>query len=514
MTPRVRFDTHRDPADVPVDLTLREAMLAAGVPVDAPCGGAGTCGRCRVHAVGGLSVPDVDERAMLGDAALGQGIRLACRARVEGDVEARVPEGGTMRALGLDPGRTVPDGGLPVVSGAAEVVALGAVVDVGTTTLATVLVGLDSGAILGSATGLNPQAADGHDVLSRVSAALEGRADWLQKVVVEAVEHMILRLLDDSGHEPDRLASVVIVGNTAMTNLFLGIDVSPLAASPYEGAAIQTQELSAGIVGFTHIPAACRIWSMPGVSAFVGGDAVAGLFASGLADQAETSVLMDLGTNGEVVLVSDGRMVATSAAAGPALEGATISCGMRAESGAIERVILGEDGFEVVTVDGALPRGICGSGLLDVVALLLDTGMLAPSGRLGSTVVLAEGVEVTQKDLRELQLAKGAIRAALDLLLESADVAVEDVAAVVIAGGFGYHIRPEALVGLGLIPAAWAERITFRGNMALEGGYLALLHESARAKAQEIASRMSSVDLVGMQDFQERFIRRMALQPD
>ncbi|MBE0476042.1 MAG: DUF4445 domain-containing protein [Coriobacteriia bacterium] len=526
----VRFGEGGPAVRVPVGVTLREAASAAGVTLDAPCGGLGRCGRCRVRVSGAVGPPDPTERSLLIAEELAAGVRLACRARVDGDAVVAPPAREGLRALdfGVSAALVVEppeERGLP-----AEGPALGAAVDIGTTTVACLLAELRTGTVLGTAAALNPQVAEGHDVMSRVGAALGGKAAELKAAATGAVEGLALGLLRDSGTGPEALLEMVVAGNTAMLGLFLGEDVSPLSASPYQGAFVASTAREARSLGMPALRR-CRVLTLPGASAFVGADLTAGLLATGLAGRDETAVLVDLGTNGEMLLRAPGVMIATSAAAGPALEGATVSCGMRAEAGAIERVEWASGDLAFTTIAEERPAGLCGSGLLDLVAVLLEAGALDSSGRLapapggalgrrvteagGRTAIrLAGGTLLTQGDVRQVQLAKGAVRAGLDLLLAEARVDAGEIARVLVAGGFGLHVRPSALTRMGLLPAVWEDRVVFAGNTALSGALRALLSASARAEADALASSVRTLDPAAHPEFQRRFIERLALERD
>jgi len=528
---RVTFEPEGVTVEVSPGSTLLEAAHAAGVAIDAPCGGVGRCGSCRVRAEGGLTPLSRDEQELLGGAGVAAGKRLACRARVNGPVtvtlgaasgETRVvTESTDMGDLAVEP---------PGVRGfkrrADSHYLLGAVADIGTTTVAVSLVDLENGDELGSAGMLNVQYPWGADVMSRIgSAAAEGTA-VLQRPIARQVERLIAGLLVPlDGASLADVREVAIVGNTTMMNALLGEDLTPLGQAPYAGSVLGPVSLPASELGMGLLSdAVCHI--LPGASAFIGADVVAGVLATRL-DRAEQPTLMiDLGTNGEIVLAVPGRpLLAASAAAGPALEGAGIERGMRAEPGAIERVWLEAGDLELATVGGFPPVGICGSGVLDLMAVMLDAGVLAADGRIAGEVAgplarrVAErdgvrvfvvdehsGVALSQHDVRQLQLAKGAVRAALDLVLEEAALAPDDVAEVLVAGGFGLHVDGRALERIGMVPAGWGGRLAFLGNAAKEGARVALLDSAARERAVDIAGSIRTLPLAEHVEFQSRFL--------
>ncbi|MHB1323782.1 MAG: ASKHA domain-containing protein [Coriobacteriia bacterium] len=521
----IRFEPAGRTAMVPVGSTVSGAARLAGVEIDAPCGGLGRCGSCRVRAEGALEPPSLDEQELLGGAGIAAGMRLACRARVAGDAIVHVPErAGAMRIVtaALERSLTVEP---PAARGVhATGPAVGAAVDLGTTTVAVMLVDLGSGEVLAVAADTNAQRAFGADVLSRVAHADASGGPALRKAAVDQIELLLGVALSRADVPADRLAEMVVVGNTAMTGLLLGADVSMLGAAPYKGAPVAEARVPAYSLGLPAF-ASLDVLVPPGVSAFVGSDITAGMLATGLAERETPTLLMDLGTNGELVLGHQGELLAASTAAGPALEGASISCGMRAEPGAIERVSLADGGLELGVIGEREPLGICGSGLLDLIAVLLDVGVLDVGGRfakgapgpLGERMTERDGVRafvvdahanimLTQKDVRAVQLAIGAVRTGIELLLVEAGLAASGIESVLVAGGFGHHVRAESLVRLGLVPVAWHDRVVFAGNTALLGARMYLANSAVRRQAGELAQRVRTIDLAVHPLFSQRFL--------
>jgi uncharacterized 2Fe-2S/4Fe-4S cluster protein (DUF4445 family) len=524
----VRFEPSGLSATVAPGATLHAAAAEAGVALVAPCGGLGRCGSCRVRATGALRPPDASELEALGAAAR-SGTRLACRARVgeSGEAVVEVPEAPgsisvQIASLGPEPQVEAPEARGVVT--AAGVAPLGAAVDIGTTTIAVRLHDLTDGRVIGELADLNPQVAWGHDVLSRVSRAVEGEGPALRKAVTHEVERLISTLTRTLRAAHGTLREVVVVGNPAMARLFTGDDVSMLGDGASPGVDHATRVTDTAAVDLSALGEATVLVG-PEVSAFIGADAVAGLLGSGLAGRRDDALLVDLGTNGEVVLVSGGSIYAASAAAGPAFEGYGLRSGMRAEPGAIEAVWLDGDELGLRTVGGDRPRGLCGSGLVDLLALLLATGALDVSGRLqpegplaarvvetatGRAFELSSDVLLTQQDVRQAQLAKAAVQVAIEMVLAEAGRPAETVAEVLVAGGFGSHLRPASLAAVGVVPRAWSERVTLAGNAALAGASAMLLSSAARREADSLAARVHTVDLAGRPDFQRRFIAALA----
>ncbi len=512
--------------DVPVGTVLLAAALEAGVAVAASCGGRGTCGACRVRVRGGVSGVTSDEAAQLLPGPLADGVRLACRVRVLGDVavEAAPPAAGEVAAVTSSVARAAYDPDR-VAAGDAAGAPVGIAYDIGTTTLAAALVDLRSGDTLAVASADNPQAAFGADVLSRVSAAREHLAE-MHAVVVGALDRLTAGLTAGAGIDDSDVADACAVGNPAMVHLLLSIDPSPLEHAPWSGVMLDAVDARAADADLS-LPSS-PLYVPPGVSAFVGADVTAGLVATGLAGLPGTAAYLDMGTNGEIVLKSAEGLRAASSAAGPAFEGSATECGVRAVPGAIESVSLDRTGLRLKTVDDAEPCGVCGSGMVDLVALLLDEGVLDGDGLLragtpgplggrvsdrGDQLVFAidedESIVLTQKDVREVQLAKAAVRAALDLLApEGEGEGPPDT--VLVAGGFGRALSATSLERIGAVPRGWAPRVTFVGNAALEGARALLVSDAARAEAARIASEVRTVQLATDPAFQEAYLSALA----
>lgn len=519
----VTFEPEGAVASVLPGTTIAEAARVAEVRVETPCAGAGLCGGCAVHIDGEVSGPTRDEERLLGADRLAAGVRLACRARAAGDVRVRITGSaagirveGAMESLvsgfKVDPPgmRGLPCGGR----------SLGAAIDVGTTTLVASLIDLRNGDVLASEGAENPQAVFGADVLTRVAHAVSGGQRELRDAVVGQVVRMLSRTLAVAEALPEDLCEMAFAGNTAMVHLLLGIDVSPLAAAPYEGAhtaATVRDGMGLGMDAF----AEAEVYVLPGVSAFVGADVVAGLVVTRLDEEGPPALLLDLGTNGEMVLRTPAGLVAASAAAGPAFEGGAIESGMRAEPGAIERAWLDGDSLGIAVIGDVAATGICGSGLVDIAACLIDAGALDQEGRLTATGPLADrivahgeqvafrvdgDVLLTQKDIRALQLAKGAVAAGARLLLERAGVAEADVARVLVAGGFGRALQARSLTRIGMLPAAWEARVEPVGNTSHAGAAAALVSAEARKRTASVARVVDTLDLANDPAFEQAFL--------
>jgi uncharacterized 2Fe-2S/4Fe-4S cluster protein (DUF4445 family) len=602
-----------------ITLARGELLLAALRGPEAPelrldCGGKGLCGQCRVQAAPAesLAPPTEAELDLLPPAQLAAGLRLACQARVTGDLRVTIPrrsrdsgDGPTKAVMAarlpVDPvveRLLLPPAALPeprdaacpdVVSwiqararaqghtpvrleephalrhlsrpemgqGAVTLVhhrqrgvtavlsgarpsGVGVAVDIGTTTLGAYLADLREGTVLAAAAAVNPQRPYGEDVISRIAFAgqeSDGVAT-LQRLVIEAVNYLIERLLAEAGREPADVDEVVVAGNTTMERLFAGFHPHSLGISPYLPIIRPSLEFKAADLGLKVSPAA-NVYLFPVVSGFVGGDALAAALAADLQRTTETVLLIDIGTNGEAVLAHRGALWSTSCATGPALEGAHIACGMRAVAGAIHQVGIDPQGLRVEwQILGAgsylRPLGLCGSGILDAVAAMRRCGLIRPTGRLeegrpgvavdaggvGREFVLvpeaASGtgapIVVSLRDIRQIQLAKAALAVGIEMLMERAGV--ERVERTILTGAFGARFNWRSAVALGMLPpAAVAAAVEPRENLAGVGAVMALLSAGRRNELAAMAERTRFVELAGQPDFGARFAAATAF-PD
>jgi uncharacterized 2Fe-2S/4Fe-4S cluster protein (DUF4445 family) len=403
----------------------------------------------------------------------------------------------------------------------------GVAFDVGTTTLVGTLMNLRTGMAAGVLSTLNGQAPFGADVISRVSYGMNGPESVLelQTAVVTTMNSILTDLYQQTGVSPDRTYEAVVVGNATMLHLLFGVDPSPLAVMPFTPAFMEPMVVAARDVGLNIHPHG-YIQTLPALGAYVGADIVAGVLATSVVREDKLRVFVDVGTNGEIVLGSAQRALATAAPAGPAFEGSQIRCGMRATDGAIEGVQLGE-GVELQIIGGDIPAaGICGSGLVDAVAQLLLAGLLDHSGRMKTAddvpghplrdrlievdgvraFLLAEGVYLTQKDIRELQFAKGSIATGIKVLMDILGVETKDLDEVLLGGSFGSYLNPESAKIIGLVPPVHVDKIIAVGNSAGEGAKIALLSYRERQVAFELPARIEYVELSGRADFNDAFV--------
>lgn len=506
------------PRDVTVwvepGVTLLEAARMAGVAISATCGGRGVCGTCGVKVVAGrLADPSAEESALLSRAPTGT--RLSCRSVVEGPVTAKVL---TQAAAGATTTYdALPTGPLssPLVAG----------VDLGTTYVTAAVLECDTAREVGRASVANAQQSFGADVVSRIAAALEGHAATLSRLACESVVEA-LRLA--AGAHMASLETVVIAANSAMAALLIEVDVSGLAHAPFtaprvEGADVRS--LSAAIGD------SVRVKVVPPIAAFVGGDVLAGLVGVGAPSDVDRGLLVDIGTNAEVALWSEGRLTVASAPAGPAFEGVGVTSGGPAVPGAVVRIELQGDAPLLRTMGDAEPKWFSGSGLLSAVAMLrraghlTKDGLLVEEGPLGRRfsrdatgilrVDLGDGAPlyVSQTDVRAIQLAKAAARVAIEGVIEAGGTDAHRLDRIWVAGAFGAALDADDLVSLGVVPSAWSDRLEFPGNTSLAGAVMLALDAGEPNDALSFARHVCSVELPAGERFTQDLMRAVELQP-
>ena len=501
---------------------LSDLLGSGGVPFEAPCGGRQRCLRCRVVATGALSEPTERERAALTEADRRKHVRLACMTQALGDVHIRLLSG-TMQV--------VTEGALPsILSDLPAGTGFGLAVDVGTTTLAGYLYDLTDRRLLATAACENPQRVFGTDVVSRVDAALHGQDKRLRQVIIGAIGDLQATVCEKAGISPADVGDRVIVGNTAMITILCGRSTASLAAAPFSSTHETDERRPLSDFGWSG-PDGSIVHLPPCPAAFIGADTVAALLAADLFSDGRPTVtrptlLADIGTNGELVLVTPDGLLACSAAAGPALEGAGIACGMVASTGAVSQVAMLGARMCITVIGGGNARGLCGSGLIDLIAGLGAAGVLDREGRLREdghafvdNVRAADGqpafflpdtdVCLTQDDVRAVQLAKGAIRAGIETLLSAAQITEGEVDRLLLAGGFGSRLSAPSAAAIGLIPPALSARTEAIGNAAGAGACRLLLDPNAAEDARAIGRQLRVLTLSDQPTFESDFIRFM-----
>lgn len=562
--------------------TLLALLQEQHIYIEALCGGRGDCGRCSVRFTKEIPEPTEKERRLLTGAELAEGIRLACAVVPDRDCEIELlwekgedvvvlaTEHGAAAATehgmehgaaavaehGMEPGKAAATEGAEKdaapASAGGESSGYGVAIDIGTTTLAAALVDLQSGEQRAVATSVNHQRAYGADVLSRIQAANEGKDALLRECICKDAEGLLTELTGQAGIEKNAVAKVVIAGNTTMCHLLRGLSCEGLGVAPFTPVDLTLWEGTVDeLLGTSGWSAKAVIF--PGISAFVGADIVAGIYSSGMDWQEKPCLLLDIGTNGEMVLGSREGFLVTSAAAGPVFEGGNISCGVPGIPGAVTHVSLRKQRFrgtepgaescpegaeepgagngpetsaesgaeEAVyessyeTIGGRPPVGLCGTGVIDVVSELVREGLVDENGTLAEPwfeegfQVAGDEVRFTQRDIREIQMGKSAIRAGIEtLLLEHRR---EETEQIYLAGGFGFYMDVEKAIRIGLFPASFSGRVQPIGNSALEGAKQFLLADEKKSKErlQWIVSHAREINLAMHPAFNDFYMQYM-----
>lgn len=494
--------------------------------LDAPCNGNGSCGKCRVQLFEKLSEPTEQEKKLLTKKELEAGIRLACQTIPREECSILLPEGCEEICVSqaTESAQTAMETGQATESAQAAITAqtgensqtdadLGIAIDLGTTTIAAVLVELATGRELAAATGINHQRAYGADVISRIKASMEGSKEKLQQIIQADLLQIINELLVNGKAKEAQVKHIVIAANTTMCHLLLGYSCESLGRAPFTPVDISLQQKSCFTV-FNTEKFSAEVTILPGISTFVGADIVSGLFACGMQEKEEYALFLDIGTNGEMAVGNKQGLFVTSTAAGPAFEGGNLSCGVASVPGAIDKVEIRFPYTSVHTLKGAPAIGTCGTGVIEAVYELKRNRILDKNGTFAERF-LEEGyplvepdISITQQDVREFQMAKAAVRAGMERLLEWSCISKEALQKVYFAGSFGCHISVEKAVGIGLLPEELKNRIQPVGNTALEGAKKYLLYKD-KTSLEKIISMAEELTLAADDDFQKKFLEYM-----
>ena len=464
---------------------LLSVLQRNGYHITAPCGGTGRCGKCRVRILAGQAEGEKD------------GYVIACRTTVTEDLTVEVQEatGGGLTASGGAVGGTDGETGY------------GVALDIGTTTLAFSLVNLRSGEEPAREGFLNRQGVYGADVISRIVSAGEGHLQEMQSCILQQTREVLRDFIARYHTGPLRRLSVC--GNTTMLHLFLGADVDGIGKYPFRASFLHTVRRRGADLC---LPVE-EVVLLPSVSAYVGADIVAGGLSAGI--RQGCNLLVDIGTNGEMLLHAGGRLYATSTAAGPCFEGANISCGMGGVAGAIDHVREGENGPVCSVIGGGPARGICGSGLIDAVALMRRQGIVDETGAFvdpgQERYPLCDRVYISDRDIRAFQLAKSAICAGISVLLQQAGLRYEEVDHLYIAGGLGFYLDRGNAMAVGLLPRALGGRTEVVGNTALSGTVLCLCRAQMLNEAAKLAEETTYVDLSVLPEFMDAYMENMQI---
>lgn len=499
------------------DESLLDAMRRHGLPYYSDCGGRGTCGKCKIRITEGTSETGREDRRRISAEELEEGYRLACRVLPKGELTIELMNYNesietVTSAKDINPYA-------PSEHGSEQGYAIG--IDLGTTTLAFQIVNSHTGELLRSRTAMNPQRRLGADVISRMKASNDGKREPLRQMILEALQQGIEELTKEACVSPELIQQITIAGNTTMIHLLMGYSCEELGRYPFQPVHIGLiQEEFAEFFGEENVNSTIRaeVTVLAGISAFVGSDIVAGLGLCGFDQSEKICLFLDLGTNGELAIGNKDKLLVSSTAAGPAFEGGNISIGMGSVPGAISKLSLREGTLHVETIGNQKPVGICGTGVIELCSELLDNGIMDATGLLredyfedGYLVWQEEGRQLRflQRDIRELQLAKAAIRSGIELLIKSYGCSDESIDKVYLAGGFGYVLPVEKAVHIGLLPEQLKDRIVSVGNSSLAGAIRYAIDKDFSARLNEVAGKAEELHIANQEEFQEYYIRYM-----
>ena len=486
---------------IPANVNILEYVRSKGLFVPAHCSGAGVCGKCVVRLAAGRLDVTPEDKALLTSEQIESGMRLACRAVTKAPVRIEIPD----RPLQYNTADKQ-------WQQADKSHTFGIAADIGTTTVAVSLVDITDRRPVRTVTVTNSGAAYGADVITRIGSSLSGSSQDIKTAMQKDISSALTQL----GCEGLTVTKMSIAANTAMYHLLLGLECTGLARAPFAPRTLGGQTVTLGKLLGDALPytqlADMPVTLIKGISAFIGGDITSGLACS--LDEGST-LFLDLGTNGEAALFSKGGLVCASAAAGPALEGGELSCGMGGVSGAVCKVYDLDGSLHFDTIDNAPPAGICGSGAIDALAYCVSKGFIDKQGvfldsLFKSGLCLTENVSLTQQDVRELQLAKAAIRACLDTLIASTHTSCEDIDRLLIAGGFGHYTDIKSACTIGLIPPSLKSKAVTPGNTSLKGAQLSLYDEGFFERLDDLTDKAKVLPLSEDEDFKKRFIDNLS----
>lgn len=504
---------------------LLEMLQEKNEYISAPCNGNGICGKCIVRYKSGATEPTKQDREFLSEKQLEQGYRLACQSYPTEEYKVEIPElEETIEVLSQWENQRTEEILKNTAEGTAEKTEnalYGICIDIGTTTLAALLVNLETEADCQTAVSVNHQRAYGSDVLSRISASNSGKKWEIQRCIRQDLQKLIRELLQKEKITEQQIQRIVIAGNTTMCHLLRGFSCETLGVAPFLPVDLSWMEGSAAdFLGMKELDT--KVVILPGISAFVGADIMAGIAKMNMHRSEGYHLLLDIGTNGEMVLGNCRHMYVTSTSAGPAFEGGNISCGMASIPGVISHVFMeetGKAGFQVIgETDGENKKqqaiGICGTGMIDLVYELREHQMIDEHGTYSDLYFdtgyeLAEKVKFTQNDIRELQMAKAAIRAGVDILVKKAGIAFDEVDNCYLAGGFGTKIDIKKAAGIGLIPKELEMKTIPAGNTVLAGTKEVLLSRISKEELEKIQTMADVINLAEENDFEELYLSYM-----
>lgn len=504
-------------------MTILEFLREKNIHIEAACNGLGLCGKCKIK----LASTDVSisERKLLGEENIKSGYRLACMHSIdEVDKEFILK---SFESEKKTDSIVLTESFTPKIIHTNIQEKYGIAIDIGTTTVAMELIDLKNAKIISKVADVNSQVKFGFDVMSRIAFTLENTEglSTLQKSIVDTLNTLINKLIDKSKIKREDIAELVVSANTTMCHILLGESVESLGKFPFLPGFTEVKRVCAKDIG---IDIDATLITLPHISGFLGSDIVSGVYASGICDDKDKNILfIDIGTNGEMLLKTDNNLIATSCAIGPALEGMNISCGIRAGIGAIDDFHIDEAGISYTTIGSTEPIGICGSGVLSMVRELLKAGFINKMGAIDKKcldsnhsfikaddsgkpfIKINDNLYFTAKDIRQVQLAKGAILSGIRALIQKAGIETGDITRVCIAGQFGKYISMDSFFGVGLLPKEFEGKVEYLGNTSLTGAYMALLDKNAIEYMTEISVETEFFELSKLEEYEKIFAKAL-----
>lgn len=491
--------------------SLLDAFIRQEIYISAPCGGKGRCGKCGIQVLNGNTWISDEDKKIYSEEELDAGWRLSCCLYPTEELEVSVSQSDESLFEAVGETENTEESGT-------EESFYHVAVDIGTTTIAMSLIGGESGKVFHTVTSVNSQRAYGADVISRIQASVDGKKEELKKSIQKDLQDSMEKLLKETGVSGEDVGKIVIGGNTTMGHLLMGYDCDTLGVFPFTPVNIDFIKGTEEILGTDRFGKK-EVILLPGISTYVGGDIVSGMYAYDFTEKEDVCMFIDLGTNGEMGIGNKEKILVTSTAAGPAFEGGNITWGMGSVPGAICSVKLEGTEAEVKTIRDEAPQGICGTGVVETAAELVREEIVDETGALDEDYFddgfplakTPDGKEIvfTQKDVREIQLAKAAVRAGVETLLLRYGIKKEEVSKVYLAGGFGYKLNTDKAIAIGMIPEEWADRIVAVGNSSLSGACKYLKDENGDKTIEKLVSISEEVNLSADKEFNEFYMNEM-----